>query len=233
MLAVGNLSCSLHDVRSRHPSSTTSAPDERSATTTSPRLDTAADAAATTTSSPRCRSSEPPMPGPAAPLVSSLPPRDLVPRPRLRSLCSGALRLAATEPDHAAGSAVRALGYLAWGLDPANNGGGSSRRRGGGGGSGGDGLTERGKKRSANRVPSLLLSLSSGRGGEGGGGEVCARGEEGDGSEDETDRGLQDETVVALSTRLALEKESLAPPGVGGRGGGGDRRAEMAAAKCR
>lgn len=237
MLAVGNLSCSLHGIRSRHPSWTPSA----LAAPPSQRLDTT-DAAATTTtssfSSSCCGGSEPPMLGPAAAAASLVSPGELVPRPRLRSLCSGALRLTATEPDHAAGSAVRALGYLAWGLDPANNGGAGGRR---GGGDSDGGLGETGRE-CANSVP----LATSGRGGEAGAAaaaavgaargpvcqEDCTRGDDG---EDEEDRGLQDKTVLALSTRLALEKESLSP-GVGNggvRGSGGDRRAEIAAAKCR
>lgn len=43
---------------------------------------------------------------------------ELISWPRLRSLCDVAIYLVATEPDHAAGSAARALGYLAWALDP-------------------------------------------------------------------------------------------------------------------
>lgn len=106
-------------------------------------------------------------------------------------------------------------------------------------------MAERGEKR-ANGA-----SLSSGRGGAGSEavaddgpktGTAAAVGVKGrrcsceeDDGEGGEDMSLQDKTVLALSTRLALEKESL-PPGVGGggaRGSGGDRRAEIAAAKCR
>eukprot|EP00903_Cladosiphon_okamuranus_P013629 g12693.t1 len=242
MLAVGNLSCSLHSIRSRHPRSTPPALDDPPPTPTSPRLDNSKSATNTPSPSSFGRS-EPSVFGPAAPVVS---PGELVPRPRLRSLCSGALRLTATEPDHAAGSAVRALGYLAWGLDPANN---SSRGNAGGEDRGGLG---EGGKRCANSVP------LSGRGGvevghaNGAAAPAAAvgaakmagneRGRQGEGTggveddaEGEEDRSLQDKTVLALSTRLALEKES--PPRGGGGGGvwgsGGDRRAELAAAKCR
>lgn len=281
MLAVGNLSCSLHGLRSRqrrHPPATPSAllDDPRTSTSTStfqqsPRVgttsDATADADADTTASSSPFSSpygraEPPVPGPVASLAS---PADLVPRPQLRSLCRGALRLTATEPDHAAGSAVRALGYLAWGLDPANissgdssggGGGGGDRPRGGsGGGEKIDGLAGKGE-RCAENAPSEEEEEDKERGGgrtEGGadaaseaGAAVAAaagvakgRGLGGAGTrekEDEEDRGLQDKTVLALSTRLALEKESPRQ-GVGGGGarggGGGDRRAEIAAAKCR
>lgn len=48
---------------------------------------------------------------------------ELVKRSQLRSLCEGALRLTTNEPDHAAGSAARALGYLAWSLDVGATGG--------------------------------------------------------------------------------------------------------------
>lgn len=43
---------------------------------------------------------------------------------RLRSMCGVAMRLATTEPDYAAGSAVRAVSYLAWCLDRDAAGGG-------------------------------------------------------------------------------------------------------------
>lgn len=244
MLAVGNLSCSLHGIRSTHAPSTSPALDDLPPTPTSPRLDTTN---ATTTTPSSFGRSEPPMLGPAAPFVS---PAELVPRPRLRSLCSGALRLTATEPDHAAGSAVRALGYLAWGLDPANNGSGS--------GSGGeDRVLGEGGERCATSLPLSSPVSLSGRGGEGGHADDAAAPpaavgaanwaangrvrqgegtkEVGDDAEDAEDMGLQDKTVLALSTRLALEKGSP-PRGAGGgepRGSGGNRRADLAAAKCR
>lgn len=83
MLAVGNLSWSLHRMRSRP--STEGHPCEPCNT----------------------------MSGDGPPLGE-----DLISRPRLRSLCDAAMYLVSTEPDHAAGSAARALGYLAWTLDP-------------------------------------------------------------------------------------------------------------------
>eukprot|EP00752_Nemacystus_decipiens_P015738 g14050.t1 len=242
MLAVGNLSCSLHGIRSRQQS-----------------LSTSLHALDHSRPSASCGSSEPLMPGQAA--ACRVTPEELVPRPRLRSLCNGALRLTATEPDHAAGSAVRALGYLAWGLDPANigsGGGGGGFRRGSGGGDEDCGSGGRGERYANGSV----VSSSPGRGR--GGGEAVADdaqaagadtaaaeaaaaaargrrcGEEGarEGREDgrdAEDRDLQDKAVLTLSTRLAPEKESLSPGAGGGgaRGGGGDRRAEIAAAKCR
>ncbi|CBJ28390.1 hypothetical protein Esi_0104_0093 [Ectocarpus siliculosus] len=170
---------------------------------------------------------------------------DLIPRPRLRSLCDGALRLTATEPDHAAGSAVRALGYLAWGLDPDNFGGG------GDGWGGKDGVVKARERDNESAVPLLPVggdeddAVASGRTVEAAaaaavGRPVQERGGEGfgeSGEEDGGDRDLQDKAILALSTRLAPDKgdRELGNYGAGGGGGsgGGDRRAEIAGAKCR
>lgn len=216
MLAVGNLSCSLHGIRSRPPRR--AAPPAP----TSPKID----------GGPGSLPGPPPPPPPAA--VSA---GDLVPRPRLRSLCDGALRLAATEPDHAAGSAVRALGYLAWGLDPEKNAAAAADAGGGDGGSGGGGSFRGDRLGDAGgKLPVRWPGSEAGAGGAEGRGYVdgsCGGEEAGD---DEDDRRLQDKAVLALSTRLAVDKESL-PPRAGssgvGRGGAGDRRVETAAAKCR
>ncbi|CAN0321606.1 unnamed protein product [Pylaiella littoralis] len=228
MLAVGNLACSLHSIRSRR----------------SPPL--------------------PPPPPPPPPSIQQHPVLrrslaapvclgDLVTRPRLRALCNGALRLTATEPDHAAGSAVRALGYLAWGLDPEPNAGGSGGGGGGGGGDGdsGDSSSSRvsgggsgGERQSGADIIDAAPAAPAGgvpkeRGRNVENGEKEAEGEGGE------DRDLQNKTVLALAIRLAPETGTLAlsggggtrgERGTGGRGAGrssvGDRRAEIAAAKC-
>ncbi|CAM9169386.1 unnamed protein product [Ectocarpus sp. 13 AM-2016] len=235
MLAVGNLSCSLHGIRSRRRSLPPPTPSSLSSPITS------------------CTQQAPPPPpqqgardcqvSPAAGTGAST--GDLLPRPRLRFLCDGALRLTATEPDHAAGSAVRALGYLAWGLDPDNFGGGAD------GWGGKNGVVEaraKDNERAASLLPvggdeddvvaigpTVEAAAVAGRR------PVQERGGDGfgeSGEEDGGDMDLQDKAILALSTRLAPDKKGDLELGYGGAwggggSGGGDRRAEIAGAKCR
>ncbi|CAN0144766.1 unnamed protein product, partial [Ectocarpus fasciculatus] len=255
MLAVGNLSCSLHGIRSRRRSLPPPTPSLSSSPITS------------------C-AQQPPPPPEGTPYCHVCPVAgtgDLLPRPRLRSLCDGALWLTATEPDHAAGSAVRALGYLAWGLDPEKNGGGGG---GGWGGSGGErhssgGADGKDATRARDNESGLSFLPAGGGGGGGGGGDgdgdednavaigptaaaaaagrrpVQERGGEvfdESSEEDGGDKDLQDKAILAMSARLAPDKKGglgLGNDGAGGAwggggggSGGGDRRAEVAGAKC-
>ncbi|CAN0473348.1 unnamed protein product, partial [Ectocarpus sp. 12 AP-2014] len=235
MLAVGNLSCSLHGIRSRRRSLPPLTPSSVSSPITS------------------CAQQPPPPPPPQGTRDCQVFPAagtgagtgDLLPRPRLRSLCDGALRLTATEPNHAAGSAVRALGYLAWGLDPDNFGGGAD------GWGGKNGVVEaraRDNESAASSSPvggdeddvvaigpTVEAAAVAGRR------PVQERGGDGfgeSGEEDGGDRDLQDKAILALSTRLAPDKKGEPELGNGGAwggggSGGGDRRAEIAGAKCR
>ena len=118
MLAVGNLSWSLHRVRTQGTTAATivrSDPCDRSTSSSISNGNSGSNVVVQDLDYNR-------PPDPRA--------GELVSLPRLRSLCDAATRLVATEPDHAAGSAARALGYLAWALDPEGIGGGGVGRRG-------------------------------------------------------------------------------------------------------
>ncbi|CAN0142935.1 unnamed protein product, partial [Scytosiphon promiscuus] len=239
VLAVGNLSCSLHGIRSRRPSRFSRQPSsgDRQHTVTPSRDEGDHGSGGTN--------------GTVA-TTGGVRGGGLVSRSRLRSLCSGALRLTATEPDHAAGSAVRALGYLAWGLDPDNAGddgvccgalrrSGKSlggRNQGSSGGGGGELRSGGGRDDLSGLAAATASRREEGREGRGrasetsGGGSAAApddataaggesANERGEGSHDangggdgdnwsEEDRDLQDRTVLALSARLAPDEGDLA-----------------------
>lgn len=233
MLAVGNLSCSLHGIRSRRRSLP---PPTRSSS--SPPITSCAQLSQ---SRPEgtwdCQ---------VSPTGTGAGTGDLLPRPRLRCLCDGALRLTTKEPDHAAGSAVRALGYLAWGLDPDSFGdgggwGGTGGERHSGGGAGNNGVVE--ARATDNESAVSLLPVGGDEDDAVASGPTVEAAAE-SGEEDGGDRDLQDKAILALSKRLTPDNKGdleLGNDGAGGGGGAwggggsgsGDRRAEIAAAKCR
>lgn len=189
MLAVGNLSCSIHSIRSRKESACPLGPIRY------------AETGGTTTTSKASRRQTP-----------SLSDENLVPPCRWHSLCEGAARLTTTEPDHAAGSAVRALGYLAWGLQVDYERDGSvcvGGRRKNVGSPSPAGARRKTQTHIVTREPCGVL-----------------REEHGDG---EAAR-MQERAIRVLEGRLGVGRDDAAS---GRWTEGDDKKAELAAAKCR